>query len=73
MMEHTNAVLQGLKNMRVYDCIGSGIVYTFNGVNYTTDEMIKELENNTEIGKAFSQSVYDTIISYMGKFTQQVN
>jgi hypothetical protein len=67
-MNHKNAVLQGLENMKVYDGIGNGIVYSVNGVHYTTDQMIEEIENETEVGKEFSQSVYDTIISYLGKF-----
>ena len=70
-MEHKNAVLQGLKDMRVYDGIGDGVVYSVNGTNYTTDQMIQEIENDTEVGKAFSQSVYNTIISYLGKFSQK--
>lgn len=70
-MEHKNAVLQGLENMRVYDSIGDGIVYSINGVQYTTDQMIEEIKDNTEVGKEFSQSVYDTIISYLGKFSQK--
>lgn len=67
-MNHKNAVLQGLKNMKVYDGIGNGIVYSVNGIHYTTDKMIEEIESETEVGKEFSQSVYDTIISYLGKF-----
>ena len=74
-MQHKNAVLQGLQNMREYDCIGNGIVYvvsTMGGtqVGYTTDEMIREIEHDTDIGIEFCQQIYDTIISYMGKFTQ---
>ena len=71
-MQHKNAVLQGLQDMRAYDCIGNGIVYTVNNVSYTTDQMIREIECDTEVGVEFSQQVYDTIISYMGKFTQVV-
>lgn len=70
-MEHKNAVLQGLENMRVYDGIGNGVVYSINGVNYTTDQMIEEIKNETDVGKEFSQGVYDTIISYLGKFSQK--
>ena len=78
MLNHKNAVLQGLHNMREYDCIGNGIVYvvsTLGGtqVGYTTDQMIREIERGTEVGNTFSQSIYDTIISYMGKFTQHNN
>lgn len=69
-MEHKNAVLQGLEDMRIYDGIGSGIVYSVNGVDYTTDQMIEEIKNDTGVGKEFSQSVYDSIISYLGKFSQ---
>lgn len=71
-MEHKNAVLQGLLNMKVYDGIGNGIVYSVDGVNYTTDQMIAEVQNETAIGNKFSQSVYDAIVSYFGKFSQNV-
>lgn len=71
-MEHKNAVLQGLENMRKYDDIGSGIVYSVNGMDYTTDQMIIEIKNKTEVGCQFAQSVYDNIISYLGKFSQNV-
>ena len=73
-MQHKNAVLQGLQNMREYDCIGNGIVYVVNSsqVGYTTDEMIREIERDTDVGIEFCQQVYDTIISYMGKFTQSI-
>jgi hypothetical protein len=67
-MEHKNAVLQGLEDMRVYDSVGNGIVYSVNNINYTIDQMIEEVKNETEIGNQFSQSVYDTILSYLGKF-----
>ena len=67
-MEHKNAVLQGLENMKAYDGVGNGIVYFVNGVHYTTDQMIEEIESETEVGREFSQGVYDTIISYLGKF-----
>lgn len=70
-MEHKNAVLQGLEDMRVYDGHGNGIIYHVNGVNYTLDQMIEEIENETEVGKEFSQNIYDTILSYMGKFSQK--
>lgn len=70
-MEHKNAVLQGLEDMRVYDGYGNGIIYHVNGVNYTLDQMIEEIKNETEVGKEFSQNIYDTILSYMGKFSQK--
>ena len=69
-MTHKNAVLQGLENMRVYDGVGDGIVYSVEGINYTTDQMIEEVKNETKVGNQFSQSIYDTILSYLGKFTQ---
>lgn len=72
-MTHKNAVLQGLENMRVYDGVGDGIVYSVDGINYTTDQMIEEIKNETEVGNKFAQSVYDTILSYMGKFTQNAH
>ena len=71
-MTHKNAVLQGLENMRIYDGVGNGIVYAVNGVDYTTDQMIEEIKNETEVGNQFSQSIYDTIISYLGKFSQNI-
>ena len=69
-MNHKNAVLQGLENMKEYDNNGLGLQYSASGKNYSTDEMIMEIKNNTDIGKEFVQSVYDTVISYMGKFSQ---
>ena len=72
-MEHKNAVLQGLEDMRVYDGVGNGIVYSVDGVDYNTDQMIEEVKNETDIGKKFSQSIYDAIISYLGKFSQTVS
>lgn len=69
-MQHTNAVLQGLVDMKVYDGHGNGLQYSVNGVDYTTDQIIEEIKNDTEVGKKFSQMVYDIIISYMGKFSQ---
>ena len=71
-MEQKNAVLQGLENMRVYDGVGNGIVYSVNGANYTLDQMIEEIKNETEVGNKFSQSVYDKILSYLGKFSQNI-
>lgn len=71
-MKHKNAVLQGLENMRVYDGHGNGITYHINGTDYTLDQMIEEIKNETVVGKEFSQGVYDTIISYLGKFSQNV-
>lgn len=71
-MEHKNAVLQGLENMRNYDGIGNGLVYGVHDKEYTTDQMIEEIKNDTEVGREFSQRVYDTIISYLGKFSQKV-
>ncbi len=71
-MNNKNAVLQGLEDMRKYDGHGNGMQYSVNGTNYTTDQMIEEIKNDTEVGKEFSQSIYDTIVSYMGKFSQNV-
>ena len=72
-MEHKNAVLQGLENMRIYDGIGNRIVYSVNGVNYSLDRMIEEIKNETEIGNTFSQSIYNTILSYLGKFSMNID
>lgn len=71
-MNHKNAVLQGLENMKEYDGHGMGLQYSVNGTDYTTDQMIEEIKNDTEVGRDFSQSVYDIIISYLGKFSQNV-
>lgn len=69
-MRHINAVLQGLEDMRKYDGIGNGLQYSVDGVNYTTDQIIEEIKNGTEVGNEFSQMVYNAIISFMGKFSQ---
>lgn len=69
-MTHKNAVLQGLEHMRVYDGHGCGLVYSVDGIDYTTDQIIDEIKNETPVGIKFAQSIYDNIISYMGKFTQ---
>lgn len=71
-MEHKNAVLQGLENMRVYDGHGNGIQYSVNGVDYTLDQIIEEVKNGTPVGNQFSQSIYDAILSYLGKFSQNI-
>ena len=71
-MEHKNAVLVGLESMRQYDGIGDGVVYSVEGVNYTTDQMIAEIKNETNVGKKFAQEIYNNIISYMSKFSQKV-
>lgn len=71
-MDHKNAVLQGLENMREFDCRGNGLQYAVDGVDYTVDQMIEEIKNNTEIGNKFSQNIYDLTLTYMGKFTQNV-
>jgi len=72
-MNNKNAVLQGLENMKIHDDHGNGLQYSVNGTNYTTDNMISEIQNDTSVGKEFLQNVYDTILSYMGKFTQDVD
>ena len=69
-MNHINAVLQGLENMRELDGRGSGLQYSVDGVDYTVDQMIEEIKNNTKVGNKFSQSVYDLTLTYMGKFSQ---
>ena len=72
MITHKNAVLQGLEDMRKFDGHGRGLVYVVhpNVKAYTTDQMIEEVKNETPVGIEFTQSIYDNIISYMGKFTQ---
>ena len=72
-MKHKNAVLQGLENMKEYDGHGNGLQYSENGIDYTVDQMIEEIKNETEIGKEFSQNIYDMVLTYMGKFSQNVN
>jgi hypothetical protein len=69
-MNHKNAVLQGLENMRQYDHRGDGLQYSVNSRNYTVDEMIEEIKNNTAVGNQFSQNVYDTVLTYTSKFSQ---
>lgn len=70
---HKNAVLQGLENMREYDGHGNGLLYSVNGVDYTTDQMIEGIKNDTEVGREFSQNVYDLTILYLGKFSQDAD
>lgn len=70
-MEHKNAVLVGLEEMKQYDSVGKGVIYSVNGVDYTTDQMIVEVKNNTEVGREFTQMVYNMIISYLGKFNPE--
>ena len=70
MITHKNAILQGLEDMRDYDGHGHGLVYSIDDVDYTTDQMIEEIKNETPVGIKFAQSIYNNIISYMGKFTQ---
>lgn len=70
---HENAVLEGLKRMREYDKHGDGLCYEVDGVNYTTDEIIKELENGSDIGRKYSDNVYDMVLTYMGKFSQDAD
>lgn len=72
-MNNKNAVLQGLENMRQYDECGDKIQYSFKGCDYTVDEMIKEIANDTEVGISFSQDIYDMVILYMGKFSQDAD
>jgi hypothetical protein len=67
-MEHKNAVLVGLEQMRDYDGRGNGLIYSINEVDYTTDQMIEEVKNDTEVGRDFSKMVYNMILSFMGKF-----
>lgn len=72
-MKHINAVLQGLENMKEYDEHGNGLQYSVNDIDYTVDQIIEEIKNETEVGKEFSQNVYDIILTYMGKFSQNVD
>lgn len=58
--------------MKDYDGIGNGLVYEVHNKEYATDQMIEEIKNDTEVGREFAQRVYDTIISYLGKFSQKV-
>lgn len=72
-MQHKNAVLTGLANMKVYDECGDGIIYQIDNKTYTVDEMISEVKNETEIGIKFSQNIYDMILTYLGKFSQHAS
>lgn len=67
---HKNAVLQGLENMREFDGHGGGIQYTEDDNNYTVDQMIYEIKVGSSVGNKFLMSVYDIILTYMAKFTQ---
>lgn len=69
-MTHENAVLIGLEEMKKYDGHGEGLQYTADGVNYSVNQMIEEIRNDTDVGKSFSQNVYDIVLTYMGKFSQ---
>lgn len=70
-MNHKNAVLQGLENMKDFDGHGDGIQYYSNdGVPYTVNQMIDEVKNDTKIGNEFSMNVYNMCLAYMGKFSQ---
>ena len=72
-MTHENAVLKGLEAMREYDRHGGGVSYSQDGKDYTVDEMIEEIREETEIGKRFSENVYEMILTYMGKFSQDAD
>ena len=69
-MNHKNAVLHGLENMKEFDGHGNGLQYSVDGINYTVNQIIEEIKNDTEIGNKFSQNIYDLILTYMGKFSQ---
>lgn len=72
-MTHENAVLKGLESMREYDGHGEGLSYSQDGKDYTVDEMIEEIRAGTEIGNRFSQNVYEMVLTYMGKFSQDAD
>ena len=67
---HKNAVLQGLENMREFDGHGGGIQYIEEGNNFTVDQMIYEIKVGSKVGNKFLMSVYDIILTYLAKFTQ---
>lgn len=72
-MNHENAVLRGLEAMREYDGHGDGLSYSLDGRDYTVDEMIEEIRAGSEAGNRFCLNVYELILTYMGKFSQDAD
>lgn len=63
-MQHKNAVLKGLENLKENEITGT---YKFNGRIFSIDEMMEEVKNETTTGLAFSQEIYDMVISFFTK------
>lgn len=60
-MQHKNAVLKGLENLKENEITGT---YEFNERIFSIDEMMEEVKNETATGLAFSQEIYDMVISF---------
>lgn len=61
-------VLSGLELVR--DKYGDSKDFVVSGKIYSTEQMIKEVRNNSRIGKAFSSSVYENVLTYITKFSK---
>jgi len=69
-LNNKNAVLLGLERMKQYDGHGNGVQYVHDNVEYTVNQMIEEINKGSIVGKEFVTNVYEMILTYMGKFTQ---
>lgn len=67
---HKNAVLRGMETMRIYDKHGEGLIWPIDGQVYTTNQMIDEIKKDTELGKKVVDNIYNLILSYLSKFSQ---
>lgn len=68
-MKDTNAVLKSLYEMKeTYSGIVDDIHFVVNDKEYPLVQLIKEVENNTEIGNRFVIDVTKMILVYMSKF-----
>ena len=64
-----DAVLDSLYRLRDRDDFGEVISFHIKDQDLTLNQMITEVEQQTEIGTEFSNNVYDLTLSYMGKFS----
>lgn len=66
--KNTDPVLASLESLnKRYKNLGNSYIIC-NGEKINSEQLIKELKNNTEIGISFRNQVYETIISYFMKF-----
>jgi len=72
-LDHKNTVLQGLENMREFDTHSDGLQYAVDGKDYSVNEIITEIKTDSIVGNKFSQNIYDTVITYLGKFSQDAD